>query len=209
MELPPDFRNGGILGQASVMMATANGVDTQPVLRGVWLLENVLGSPPPPAPENVPAIEPDTSGATSIRDLLERHQADVNCAGCHRKIDPPGFALENFDPIGRWREFYPVYEKKDDGTVVTKKGMPVDAASQLENGTTLNDVADLKRYLVANIDQFSHCLAEKLLIYATGREMSYGDRLEIHEIVKRTKARDYGFRDLILEVILSDSFSMK
>lgn len=209
IDLPADYRNGGILGQASVMMATANGVDTQPVLRGVWLLENVLGTPPPPPPENVPAVEPDTSGATSIRELLERHQADASCAACHRKIDPPGFALENFDPVGRWRDFYPVYEKRADGKVVTKNGMAVDAKAEMEDGTPIDDIADLRRYLTENIDQFSHCLAEKLLIYATGREMSYGDRLEIHNIVERTKTRENGFRDLILEVILSESFSMK
>jgi len=94
------------------MMATANGVDTQPVLRGVWLLENIFGDLTPEPPSNVPAIEPDTSGAKTIRELLSRHQADPNCASCHRRIDPPGFALENFDPVGRWREHYPVYRKR-------------------------------------------------------------------------------------------------
>ena len=107
-------------------MATANGVDTQPVLRGVWLLENVLGDPPSEPPPDVPAVEPDTSGAKTIRELLERHQTDASCASCCRKIDPPGFALENFDPVGRWRSHYPLYEKRGDKTV-TLKGRPVDA----------------------------------------------------------------------------------
>lgn len=201
-------RYGGILGQASVMMATANGVDTQPVLRGVWLLENVLGDPPSDPPSNVPAIEPDTSGAKSIRELLERHQADESCASCHRKIDPPGFAMENFDPIGRWRAFYPVYEKKGD-KVVMLEGQPVDAVGQLPDGTQLNDVTDLKRYLVKNIDVFSRCLTEKLLVYATGREASYGDRKEIQGIVARAKERGNGFQDLIVELVLSESFNTK
>ncbi|MDB4384445.1 DUF1592 domain-containing protein [Opitutaceae bacterium] len=198
-------RYGGILGQASVMMATANGVDTQPVLRGVWLLENVLGDPVPEPPANIPAVEPDTSGATSIRELLTRHQADPGCASCHSKIDPPGFALENFDPIGRWRTSYPVYELRGE-KVVKRDGLTVDATGQLADGTRLNDVIDLKRYLVENIDVFSRCLTEKLMIYATGRALSYGDRQEIKAIVARTEAKGNGFADLIVELVLSDSF---
>jgi hypothetical protein len=207
--IPPDSRHGGILGQASVMMATANGVDTQPVLRGVWLLENVFGTPTPEAPSNVPAIEPDTSGATSIRDLLTRHQEDPSCASCHRKIDPPGFALENFDPVGRWRDFYPRYEKGEDGEIITHKGQPVDAAATLPDGTELKDVTDLKRYLVTNIDQFSACLTGKLLTYATGRSLSYGDRKEIARIVASVKKEGNGFADLIVAVVQSESFRVK
>ena len=201
-------RYGGILGQASVMMATANGVDTQPVLRGVWLLENVLGDPVPEPPANVPAVEPDTSGAQSIRELLERHQADESCARCHRRIDPPGFALENFDPVGRWRENYPIFEKKGD-KVVTLDGQKVDTRGQLPDGTPLEDVVDLKRYLVDNIDVFSRCLTEKLMVYATGREPSFGDRKKIDEIVESAKQRGNGFQDLIVELVLSKSFLVK
>ena len=201
-------RYGGILGQASVMMATANGVDTQPVLRGVWLLETVLGDPVPEPPANVPAVEPDTSGAQSIRELLERHQADESCARCHRRIDPPGFALENFDPVGRWRENYPIFEKKGD-KVVTLDGQKVDTRGQLPDGTPLEDVVDLKRYLVDNIDVFSRCLTEKLMVYATGREPSFGDRKKIDEIVESAKQRGNGFQDLIVELVLSKSFLVK
>lgn len=199
---------GGILGQASVMMATANGVDTQPVLRGVWLLENVLGDPPSEPPPDVPAVEPDTSGAKTIRELLERHQADASCASCHRKIDPPGFALENFDPVGRWRSHYPLYEKRGDKTV-TLKGQPVDAVGQLPDGTRLEDVRDLKRYLVENIDIFSHCLTEKLMVYATGRPPSYGDRKVIDNIVAQAKDRGNGFQDLVVALVVSDVFRAK
>ena len=199
---------GGILGQASVMMATANGVDTQPVLRGVWLLENVLGDPTSEPPPDVPAVEPDTSGAKTIRELLERHQADASCASCHRKIDPPGFALENFDPVGRWRSHYPLYEKRGDKTV-TLKGQPVDAVGQLPDGTRLEDVRDLKRYLVENIDIFSHCLTEKLMVYATGRTPSYGDRKVIDNIVAQAKDRGNGFQDLVVALVVSDVFRAK
>lgn len=202
-------RHGGILGQASIMMATANGVDTQPVLRGVWMLENIFGEAPPPPPSNVPAIEPDTSGANSIRDLLQRHRADPNCASCHRRIDPIGFALENFDPIGQWRQNYPIYQKTADGTITTMKGKPVDSSSTMADGTEIRDVTDLKKYLVANIDKFSRCLTEKLLTYATGRPMSYGDKQVIEQIVKNVKAGGNGFQDLIVAVVTSESFKMR
>lgn len=201
-------RHGGILGQASVMMATANGVDTQPVLRGVWLLENVLGDPVPEPPSDVPAVEPDTSGAKSIRELLKKHNSDANCAGCHSKIDPPGFALENFDPVGRWRDFYPVYEKVGDN-VVRKDGLPVDATGTMRDGTKLKDVTDLKRYLVENIDVFGNCLAEKLLVYATGRNLGFGERKEVERIVDEVRTAGNGFQDLIVALVLSESFRTK
>lgn len=206
--LAPGSRRGGIITQASVMMATANGVDTQPVLRGAWMLENVFGMPTPPPPANVPAVEPDTSGAKSIRELLDRHRADSSCARCHQKIDPPGFVLENFDPVGRWRDFYPVYKKQDD-RIATRKGQPVDATSRMPDGTELKDAADLKRYLVENIDIFSRCLTGKLLTYATGRPTSFGDRKVIDQIIRDVRTEGNGFADLIVAVVQSESFRTK
>lgn len=206
--LHPGSLRGGILTQASVMMATANGVDTQPVLRGAWMLENIFGMPTPPPPSNVPAVEPDTSGAKSIRELLDRHKADASCARCHQKIDPPGFVLENFDPVGRWRDFYPVYKKQND-KVVTRKGQPIDASSSLPDGTELKDVADLKRYVVKNIDIFSKCLTGKLMTYATGRPTSFGDRKVIEQIVSDVRQQGNGFADLIVAIVQSESFRTK
>ncbi len=101
-----DRRRGGLLGQASILTLTANGIDTSPVVRGVWLLENILGTPPSPPPPDVEPLDPDVRGATTIRDQLEKHRSNASCIDCHRKMDPLGFALENFDPIGRWRESY-------------------------------------------------------------------------------------------------------
>ena len=207
--LHDDKRVGGILGMASVMMATANGVDTQPVLRGVWLLENVMGKSPPPPPSGVPAIEPDTSGAKSIRELLSRHQADEACAVCHRQIDPLGFALENFDPVGRWRTHYPVYRKRKDGKITTEDGPVVDASGTLPDGSELGDVGDLKRYLIQNIDQFTACLAGKLLVYGTGRPMNYADRQVVKRLVDNVKKQGNGFQDLIVAIVLSESFRTK
>jgi len=202
-------RYGGVLGQAAVLMATANGVDTQPVIRGVWVLENILGSPPPPPPKAVPAITPDTTGAKTPRDLLAAHASEVSCAGCHKKIDPIGFALENYDPVGRWREHYPIYTQDKKGQPVTEEGALIDASGQLPDGTPIKDAIDLKLWIVENIDQFSECLAEKLMTYATGRHPNYAERKEIAAIVEANHAKGNGFRDLLLALIDSETFRTK
>ena len=197
VELQRGGRVGGLLGQSAVMMATANGVDTQPVVRGVWVLENILGMPPPPPPKSVPALTPDTQGATTPRDLLAAHTSSASCAGCHRKIDPVGFVLENFDPVGKWRDKWP--------------GINVDinASSTLHDGTKIKDVVDFKAWLVENIDLFSQCLAEKLMTYATGRILNYSERKEIEGIVALNSIDGYGFRDLLLSLIESQTFRTK
>lgn len=190
-------RHGGILGQSAIMMATANGVDTQPVLRGVWVLENILGTPPPPPPKSVPPITPDTTGAKTPRDLLTLHTSQTSCAGCHHRIDPVGFVLENFDPVGRWRDNWPEIEQ------------PIDAAATLPDGTQVDSVVDFKAWLVRNIDQFSECLAGKLMTYATGRVLNYSERKEIATIVKNNHDSGNGFRDLLLALIDSQTFRTK
>ena len=190
-------RHGGVLGQAAVMMATANGVDTQPVLRGVWVLENILGMPPPPPPQAVPPITPDTTGAKTPRDLLSLHTTESSCAGCHRKIDPVGFVLENFDPVGRWRDKWPGIDR------------PIDSSTKLPDGTEIRDIVDFKAWLVANINQFSECLAQQLMTYATGRVPNYTERKEIAEIVRANHENGNGFRDLLLTLIDSRTFRTK
>ena len=214
-------RFGGILGLASVMMATANGVDTHPVLRGVWVLENVFGDPPPDPPANVPAIAPDTSGATTMLDQLAAHRSDPACATCHSKIDPLGIVLENYDPVGRWRDHYPVYTRPPDGAEALEKefystvgdgaldGPEVYSVGVLGDGTRLDGAQALKRYVLERLDQFSECLAEKLLMYATGRSPTFGDRRVVERIVESNARNGNGFRDLIVEVVLSDSFAAR
>ena len=200
-------RFGGVLGMAGVMTATANGVDTQPVVRGVWVLENILGNPPPPPPDAVPALTPDTSKSETPKEMLAAHMQEESCAACHKKIDPVGFVLESFDPIGRWRTEYP----KRSGNSKDKKSklLAVETDGVMPDGTKLNDIRDLKAYLVRDITPFSECLSEKLLTYATGRHMSYGDRKLITEIVEDTSEANGGFRDLMLALIESESFRMK
>lgn len=197
VSLPRGGRYGGVLGNAAVMMATANGVDTQPVLRGVWVLRNVLGTPPPPPPKSVPALTPDTRGAKTPRDLLDAHTSEESCASCHNKIDPVGFALENFDPVGRWRDNWPGVNQ------------PIDASSTLPDGTEIHDIVDFKRWLVENIDQFSECLAGHLMTYATGRVPNYTERKEIAAIVEKNHQSGNGFRDLLLALVESETFRTK
>ena len=213
---PKGGRQGGLLGLASIMMATANGVDTHPVHRGVWLLENVLGQPTPPPPPDVPAVAPDTSGATTMREQMAKHQADAVCARCHEKIDPLGFVMEQFDPVGRWREFYPIYtegasEKLNEEFYSsqgegTRLGRRIDTSAIMPDGTALNDVTDLKVYLLNNMELFTSCLIEKLLIYSTGRGLSFGDRRVVQSLTNDMLDGDPGFQDLIVSVVLSKSF---
>jgi hypothetical protein len=190
-------RHGGLLGQSAVMMATANGVDTQPVVRGVWVLENILGMPTPEPPKDVPALTPDTRGGTTPRQLLSKHTADAKCAGCHERIDPIGFMLENYDPVGRWRERWP------------KSNARINAGGTLPNGAPAKDVSDLKKWLLGNTNVFSECLAEKLMIYATGRKPNYAERKEIEKLVEANRENGNGFRDLILTLVQSETFQTK
>jgi hypothetical protein len=189
-------QRGGLLGQASVLTVSANGIETSPVTRGVWVLENILGSPPPPPPDNVPPIDPDIRGAKSMRELLAKHRDNAACYECHRKIDPLGFALENFDPIGAWRTSY-------------EKGTPIDASGELPNGQHFQDLAELKTLLVGRKDQFARMLTERLLGYACGRRIEPLDRPAVDRILSATKAEDYRFRDLIEQVVLSQAFRSK
>lgn len=187
-------RYGGLLGQAAILMATANGVDTQPVIRGAWVLENILGMPSPPPPKNVPALTPDTRGAKTPRDLLAAHTQESSCAICHARIDPVGFALENYDPVGRWRAKWP------------KSDAPIDASGTLPDGTVVKNPVEFKAWLVANIDLFSTCVAEKLLTYATGRVPNYAEKREIEKLVRANRESGQGFQDLVLDLIDSRTF---
>ncbi len=200
---------GGLIGQGSVLTVSANGVETSPVTRGVWLLENILGTPPPPPPDNVPAIEPDVRGAKSIREILTKHRSDPACYECHRKIDPLGFALENFDPIGAWRGNYEKIEETKFKEVKRVAGAPIDASGELPGGESFKDVAGLKKILVERKDQFARTLTERLLSYASGRRIEPLDRPEVDRIVRELAGRGYGFKDLIELVVLSKAFQSK
>jgi hypothetical protein len=191
---------GGLLGMAAVLTVSANGVETSPVTRGVWVSENILGIKPPPPPDVVPALGADVSGATTIRERLEKHRADKACAECHRKIDPLGFGLETFDPIGRWRLTYP----KPKGDALAPK---VDSAGEFSSGETYAGFHDFKSILVeSRTDVFARHLIKQILSYATGRHMEPIDEFVIDDIFQAVKKDDYGLRTLIVEALASDIF---
>lgn len=186
---------GGLLGQGAVLTASANGVDTSPVVRGVWVLENLLGTPPSPPPPGVPAADPDIRGAKTIREILDKHRTDTACNVCHRKIDPHGFALENFDPIGRWRSGY-------------ESGLKIESDGQLE-GQKFANVTEWKRILRSKEPEVARGLVTKLLEYATGRKMGAADRRELDRLVSESVQTNYGMRDLMKLAVTSPIFLTK
>lgn len=210
VSVPRDGRHGGLICMAAISMATANGVDTQPVLRGVWMLENILGSPPPEPPDAVPALTPDTSAAITVKERLAAHMSDASCATCHREIDPVGFALENFDPVGRFRSHYPIYEtvrKGNRSRTVVRNGPLVDATGALPDGTVLQDVTDLKVWLKDHPRQFAECLSHKLMTYATGRKLSYREKQILNDIVEELHESDeLRMQNLLQALITSEVF---
>jgi hypothetical protein len=211
--LTPDSVRGGVLTQGAVLKVTANGTNTSPVVRGVWVLENVLGVAPRPPPPNIAGIEPDIRGAETIRQQLDKHRDVESCNACHRSIDPPGFALESFDPVGKYRQKYlrfvvnPKHADKGWGSV--QKGADVDASGQLATGETFGGIREFKKLLVSDPDSFAECLAEKLLIYGLGRELGYSDRPMVHDVAKRVGDKGYGLRSLVHEVVASEAFKKK
>ncbi|MDF1825053.1 MAG: DUF1592 domain-containing protein [Verrucomicrobiales bacterium] len=195
----PNSRRGGLLGMGGVLTVSANGIETSPVVRGVYVMENILGTPPPPPPDDVPALEPDVRGATSIRDQLAKHRSLATCADCHRKIDPPGFALENFDPIGRWRSSYPQTGKK-------VPAVKIDSSGELYDGSQFTGIDEFKELLLSKKDQFTKNLAERLLSYGAGRRIELLDRPRVDKIVAAAKKKNYGMRTLLEEVVTSEIF---
>lgn len=195
--LQPEHHRGGLLGQGSVLTLTANGIETSPVVRGVWVLENIFGTPPSPPPPDVEPLEPDTRGTTTIREQLGRHRTVAACADCHRKIDPVGFALEFYDPIGGYRSRY---------AARGGRGIAIDGSGQLPSGETFNDEHGLKQLLVDRKDRFAEALTEKLLTYATGRSMTFRDDTDIKKIAAACAENGYGLRDLIIGVVTSETF---
>lgn len=212
--LPPESHRGGLLTMASVLKVTANGTTTSPVLRGAWLLDRILGTPPPPPPDNVSAIDPDIRGATTIREQLAKHRSVESCGICHRKIDPPGFALESFDCIGGWRDWYRV--TGNGGVVMVEgrrmsyhKGKPVDPSDVMADGQRFENVDQFKQLLLQDKDQLARALASKLLTYATGRAPQASDRSAVEAIVASIGEKEYGLRSLVHEIVQNGVFRSK
>jgi hypothetical protein len=190
---------GGLLTQASVLTVTSNPTRTSPVKRGKWVLEQLLGNPPPPAPPNVPSLDDSHRKeltAATFREKLQQHRTDPKCANCHVKMDAFGLTLENFDGIGAWRS-------RDE------TGAEVDASAKLGTGRKLNGVAGLRALLHDRKDAFTRCLSEKLLIYALGRGLDYYDEPTLDRIQAALARHDYKFSTLIVEIVKSDPFRLR
>jgi hypothetical protein len=192
----PDPARYGLLGKGSILLATSHADRTAPVLRGKWILENLLGTPPPPPPPEVPALESVPGRAPkTLRERLEVHRASPACAGCHRVMDPLGFAMENFDAIGAWRE--------------REAGVPVDASGVGPDGAPIDGVVELRESLVRRRDAFVHTFTEKLLVYALGRGLDDYDMPVVRTIVRDAAAQDYRFSALITGLVRSTPFQMR
>ena len=213
--LPPDSPRGGLITQASIHKITANGTITSPIPRGNFVLANLLGQPAPPPPESVTALEPDTRGATTIREQLAKHRNEPVCNSCHRVIDPPGFALESFDPIGGFRTHY----RADGGSGTTpegyeyrmpyKQGRPVDASGVTADGEPFAGIEEYKRLLRRDVEQVARHLVSQLLVYSTGAEIEFADRDGVEDVLAKLGDDGYPFRTMIHEVTKSDLFRMR
>jgi len=218
VQVPEGNPRGPFLTQAAVLKVTANGTTTSPVTRGAWVNERLLGTPIPPPPAGVPAIDPDTRGSKTIREQLEKHRSDSICAGCHAKMDPPGFALESFDVIGGFRERY---RSLTTGDVLmqfnfstgwnprVRLNQTVDCSGQLSAGEAFKDLNDFQSLVLRKPEALAANLVRQLLMYGTGSESHYADRRAIATILAQTQTSDYGLRSLIDAIIQSDLFLTK
>ena len=196
--LDANSERAGLLGHGSVLTVTSYATRTSPVLRGKWILENILGTPPPQPPQNVPPL-PDvkTDGRSlTMRERMVEHRANPTCASCHQLMDPAGLSMENFDAIGRWRT-------RGEG------GSTIDASGGLPGGATFDGVAGLRQTLLARPDLFAGTLTEKLLTFALGRGVDYRDGPAVRQIVREAARNDYRFSALILGVVNSEPFQMR
>lgn len=214
VELPEDSIRGGVLTQAAILKTSANGTTTSPVMRGNFVLTNFLGTPPPAPPPAVGSIEPDTRGQTTIREILAAHRDIESCNQCHREIDPPGFALESFDPIGGFRTHYRKSGKNQAfggfaDLFALNRGPAVDSSGVTTDGKEFLGIKQFKQHLVEHKEQVARNLLSQLVVYSTGGEIQFADRQHIESILNRTRANDFLIRDLIHEVVQSEIFLNK
>jgi hypothetical protein len=214
---PKGSVRGGVLTQASVLKVSADGTRTSPVLRGVWILNHLFGTPSPPPPPSVAAVEPDVRGATTIREVLAKHRADQSCNRCHRKIDPPGFALESFDVLGAHRDWYRTRDRSGKyvkrtlhphapTSVQYRQGPDVDSSGVMPDGRPFADVREYKLLLLEDETAMARSLTRLLLGYSLGRQSGFSDRGEVENILTRVKVDDFGLRSIIDEIVTSKTF---
>jgi len=198
VSLPADSVRSGLLGKGAILMSTSYPNRTSPVIRGKWILENVFGAPPPPPPPNVPALaeERDPRKVLPMREQMAAHRKNPVCAGCHSQMDQLGFALENFDAIGEWRDIYP-------------SGTRVDASGQLPDGAKFGGPVELRKLLREHSDQFLTTVTEKLLTYALGRGLEAGDSPAVRAIKRGAAIDNYRFASLIQQIVMSTPFTQR
>jgi hypothetical protein len=216
--LPPEAHRGGVLTQGAILKVTTNASYTSPVKRGAWVLERILGKTPPAPPADVAAVDPDIRGAVTIREQLALHKNNETCAACHQFIDPPGFALENFDVLGGWRDFYRVRQPPKDGWQAElanypgKKvwfAKPVEAWGSTPEGASFGDIDEYRKLLAAEPRQLLRNMVRQLVVYATGERVCFADRPEVERIVESVAKQGGGLRTLLLEVVQSPLFCNK
>jgi hypothetical protein len=214
----PDFRRvnldksktvrGGLLTHASVHAITSNGTVTSPVARGTWMLEKFLGTPAPPPPPDVPAIEPDIRGATTIKGQLAKHRTIASCNSCHRKIDPLGFALENFDVIGGWRNNYRAFiEPRPGARAKLSDGPPVDSADEWEGMGRFNSFQEFRELVKKREDLVTQNLTHQLATFALGRTPGFADRQPLKNIATNVREKKAGMKSLVLDLVSSPVFT--
>ena len=214
VELGPGERNrlGGVLGHASILAMTANGTRTSPIIRGAWIVDHLLGDPPPPPPPSVSALEEvegvEDVASLPVKELIELHNRDPDCAACHDHFDPYGIAFENYDPAGLWRDHHIRFAspKRGNRAYQREKVAPIDAAGELVDGTTFDGPNDMKAILLDRKDEFARHLVEKLLAYALGRPVDFADRGEVRRLETAFAESGYRFAPLIEAIVLSDTF---
>jgi hypothetical protein len=191
--LPKDSPRRGLLGQGSILLLTSYSTRTSAVLRGKYVLENLLASPPPPPPPNVPSLNTERSGQPlSMKQAMQIHRANPACAACHARMDPIGYALENFDALGRWR--------------TEENGQPIDVATQLPDGTTVDGVEGVRQLVLRNPAVFVEAMTSKLLMFALGRNIQHYDQPTIRVITREAARQNYTFASLVLGVVNSVPF---
>ena len=203
-----------MLTQAAILKTTANGTTTSPVLRGNFVLTNLVGTPPSPPPPGIGSIEPDTRGKTTIREILKAHREIESCNQCHKEIDPPGFALESFDPIGGFRKHYRADAGSNSfgGFVIKnkpKQGPPVDSSGTTSDGKKFSDMNEYKVHLLEQKQQIARNFISRLVVYSTGAEIQFADRSKIEAILDKTSKSDFPVKDIIHEIVQSPLFLEK
>ena len=211
VELAEDSPRGGVLTQAAILKTTANGTTTSPVMRGNFVLTNLLGTPPSPPPPDIGSIEPDTRGKTTIREILSAHRNMETCAKCHREIDPPGFALESFNPIGGFRTHYRVSGGTQTfGGFTTNRpsvqGRSVDPSGVTSEGKPFSGIEEFKQHLIDRKNQVARHFISQLIVYSTGAEIEFSDREEVQSILNRTRKNDFPVREILHQVVQSQLF---